>query len=117
MGRGKAITTHVRELSKILSPEQMRELSQHLITEAEKPHLDKKLYAKARRDVQAAYVKLQSVEERLTELLTEAGKSNSEINEEIKELQRTAERKSIVPPVDGADAPAPRGRRKKTPSA
>jgi hypothetical protein len=117
MARGKAITTHARELSKILTPEQMRELSQHLITEADKPRLDKKVYAKARRDVQAAFIKLQTVEERLTELLTDAGKSNSEINEEIKDLQRTAERRSVVPPTDANAAPTTRGRRKQNPPA
>jgi hypothetical protein len=110
MPRGKAVTTYARELAKTLSADQLRELSGHLLEQAEKPQLDKKAHTKARKAVKTAFAKLQTAEETLTGILADAGRSNAEINDEIRDLRQSADRERIAPP---AGQPASPGRRKK----
>jgi hypothetical protein len=110
MPRGKAVTTYARELAKTLSADQLRALSGHLLEHADKPQLDKKAHDKARKAVKTASAKLQNAEETLTVLLADAGRSNSEINEEIRDLRQSADRERVAAP---AGAPATPGRRKK----
>lgn len=92
MPRRKAVTTYARELAKILSPEQLRELSSQVLELSEKPQLDKKVHLKAQKAVKSAHNRLQTSEENLAALLTEAGRTNAEINEEIQILKRKADK-------------------------
>jgi len=102
MARRKAVTTYVRELEKVLSPEQLRELSSLALEAADKPQLDKKAHAKARKAVQNAYAKLLAAEVSLTDILAEAGRTNAEINEEIRELRQAGERTQVSAPARAA---------------
>ena len=110
MPRTKAMTTRARELAKELNPEQIKQLAELLSQEAEKPRIDQKQYQRLQREVRSAYVRLTNAEEQLSTLLTEAGKTNDEINDEINELRRTAERARVSAPTDKPG----RGRRKAT---
>lgn len=96
MPRRKAVTTYARELAKSLTPDQLRELSSHILEAAEKPHLDKKEHQKAQKALKNAHTRVQAAEERLTELLAEAGHTNAEINAEIQDLKGKAEKERLA---------------------
>lgn len=110
MARTKALTTVARELAKTYRPEQLEELSELVRQEAAKPRLDKRVYGRMQRQVRAAHAKKYQAEESLTMLLTEAGKTNDEITEEIENLRREGERDAVAPP-----APKGTGRRGRPP--
>lgn len=96
MPRRKAVTTYARELAKSLTPDQLRELSAHILEAAEKPQLDKKAHAKAQKAIKTAHNRLQTAEENLASLLAEAGHTNAEINEEIRTLKLQADKERMA---------------------
>lgn len=108
MPRKKSMTTVARELAKTYSPEQLRKLSEEVLMEAAKPRVDKRILGRLHRAVKAAYIKQFHAEEELTAYLSEAGKTNDEINQEVDMLRRDAERDAI-----SIGAPGPSGRKTK----
>ncbi len=113
MPRTKAMSTVAKELAKNFAPDQLRQLAEHVLQEAEKPRMDKRVLGRLQRVVKAAYVKQYQAEESLTVFLSEAGKSNDEINDEIQQLRREAEREAVSAPAAKASG---RGRKKAQPS-
>jgi Glu-tRNA(Gln) amidotransferase subunit E-like FAD-binding protein len=107
------MSTVARELAKAYAPDQLKQLAELVKEEADKPRVDKRQLTRLQKDVKAAYVRQYQTEERLTALLSEAGKTNDEINEEINSLRREAEREAVSAPA--AKAPGRRGRRKAQP--
>lgn len=110
MPRTKAMATVARELSKAHQPDQLRQLIELLTEEAEKPRVDKRQYGRLQREIQTAYIQLTNAEEELSGVLTNAGKTTEEINSEINDLRREAERKRVAGEPVGNGR---RGRRKK----
>lgn len=76
----------------MLRPEQLREVAELLMKEADKPRLDEREYGKCTRAAKSAYARLAEAEEKIAELLTGAGKTNEEITAVLNDLRAAADR-------------------------
>lgn len=95
MARTKAMTTRARELSKVLSPEQMRQLAEILAAEASKPHIDRRELNAAKRHYSTLCAHIAEAEQKLTAMLTDLGMTTGEITDELNGMRQEAERTGV----------------------
>lgn len=92
MPRTKAMSTRARELAKVLSPEQMKQLAELLATEAEKPRVDKRQISRLEREFKTAHAKSKVLEEKIQAIHEAYGKGREQIEAEIARLREEAEK-------------------------
>jgi hypothetical protein len=96
MPRTKAMTTRARELAKVLSPEQMKQLADLLAGEAEKPRVDRRQVARLERDFLIAHARARLLEEKLAIAHAAYGVPNIDVEAAIAKLKADAEKRKAT---------------------
>jgi phage host-nuclease inhibitor protein Gam len=86
------MSTRARELAKVLSAEQMKQLAELLALEADKPRVDKRQISRLEREFKTAYAKTRVLEEKIQAIHEAYGRSAEQIQAEIAKLRDDAEK-------------------------